>query len=199
MQLSGTLGERITALRIENRMSQKDLADLLYVNQATISRWEKGIRFPDDDLIVKMARRFGVDPEVLLNPALPVPVVILVDDEPISLEINVPMMQQYLPGAEIRGFSNSRGALAYAAEKQIDAAFLDIDLFRESGIDLAEKLAALWPDINIVFLTGHPEFMKEAFSLHASGYILKPMTPADFAHEINHLRFPVEGLGPIEI
>lgn len=199
MQLSGTLGERITALRIENRMSQKDLADLLYVNQATISRWEKGIRFPDDDLIVKMARRFGVDPEVLLNPALPVPVVILVDDEPISLEINVPMMQQYLPGAEIRGFSNSRGALAYAAEKHIDAAFLDIDLFRESGIDLAEKLAALWPDINIVFLTGHPEFMKEAFSLHASGYILKPMTPADFAHEVNHLRFPVEGLGPIDI
>ncbi len=37
--------------------------------------------------------------------------------------------------------------------------------------------------------------MKEAFSLHASGYILKPMAPEDFLHEINHLRFPVEGLG----
>lgn len=197
MQPGGTLGERITALRIENRMSQKDLADLLYVNQATISRWEKGIRFPDDDLIVKMARRFGVDPAVLLNPAPPTPVLILVDDEEISLEINVPMMQELLPDAEIRGFSNSRGALAFAAQKRIDAAFLDIDLFRESGLDLAEKLAALYPNINIVFLTGHPEFMKEAFSLHASGYILKPMTPADFAHEINHLRFPVEGLGPI--
>lgn len=199
MTLTGTLGERITALRIESRMSQKDLADFLYVNQATVSRWEKGIRFPDDDLIIKMALRFGVDPAVLLNPSPAVPVVILVDDEEISLELNVPMMRQYLPGAEIRGFSDSRGALAFAAQKHIDAAFLDVDLFRESGLDLAEKLTELYPKINIIFLTGHPEFMKEAFSLHASGYILKPMTPADFAHEINHLRFPAEGLGPVAL
>ena len=196
MNLTGTLGDRITALRIESRMSQKDLADFLYVNQATISRWERGVRFPDDDLLVKMAQRFGVDPELLLNPSPAVPVIILVDDEEISLEVNVPMMRELAPGAQVFGFPSSRGALALAAERKIDAAFLDIDLFRESGIDLAEKLSAACPDINIIFLTGHPEFMKEAFSLHASGYILKPMTPDDFLHEINHLRYPVEGLGP---
>ena len=199
MILRGSLGEKITALRTENQMSQKDLADLLYVNQATVSRWEKNIRFPDDDLIVKMARRFGVDPEVLLNASAPVPVVILVDDEPISLEVNVPMMQQYLPDAEIRGFANGRTALAFAAEKKVDVAFLDIDLFSESGVDLARKLSGMYPSLNIIFLTGHPEFMKEAFELHVSGYVLKPMTPADFAHEINHLRFPVEGIGPVEV
>lgn len=192
--ISGSLGERITALRIENRMSQKDLADYLYVNQATVSRWEKGIRFPDDDLIVKMAMRFGVEPEVLLNPAPPVPCVILVDDEEISLEVNIPMMQKQLPEADVHGFSDSCGTLAFALQKRIDIAFLDIDLFRESGIDLADRLTQLYPDINIIFLTGHPEFMKEAFALHASGYILKPMTPADFLHEIRHLRYPVNGL-----
>ena len=194
MTLTGTIGERITALRIENRMSQKDLADFLYVNQATISRWEKGIRYPDDDLIVKMARRFGVNPSVLLDPMPFVPTVILVDDEEISLEVNIPMMRKYLPDAELRGFSNSRDALEYAEQKKIDAAFLDIDLFLESGLDLAKQLEDLYPNINIVFLTGHPEFMHEAFMMHASGYILKPMMPADFAHEINNLRYPVEGL-----
>ena len=199
MTLTGTIGEKITQLRIENRMSQKDLADFLYVNQATISRWEKGIRFPDDELIVKMALRFGVDPAVLLGTAPEPPVIILVDDEEISLEINVPLMQELLPDALIRGFATSRTALAFAAEKKVDVAFLDIDLFRESGVDLARSLSALYPSLNIIFLTGHPEFMKDAFELHVSGYILKPMTPADFAHEINHLRFPVEGLGPIEI
>ena len=199
MTLTGTIGEKITQLRIENRMSQKDLADFLYVNQATISRWEKGIRFPDDELIIKMALRFGVDPSVLLGTAPEPPVIILVDDEEISLEINVPLMQELLPGALIRGFATSRTALAFAAEKKVDVAFLDIDLFRESGVDLARSLSALYPSLNIIFLTGHPEFMKDAFELHVSGYILKPMTPADFAHEINHLRFPVEGLGPIEV
>ena len=89
MAITGTMGERITQLRIESRMSQKDLADFLYVNQETVSRWERGVRFPDDDLIVKMAKRFGVDPDVLLHPAPEPPIVILVDDEPISLEVNV--------------------------------------------------------------------------------------------------------------
>ena len=194
MPVTGTLGERITALRIENRMSQSDLADFLFVNQATISRWEKGIRFPDDDLIVKMAQRFGVDPSVLLAPAPEPPLIILVDDELISLEINIPMMQELFPTSEIRGFSSSNPALALAKERRIDIAFLDIDLFRESGLDLAEKLTALNPQINIIFLTGHPEFMKSAFHMHASGYILKPMAPEDCLHEVKHLRHPVEGL-----
>ena len=126
-----------------------------------------------------------------------VPTVILVDDEEISLEVNVPMMRQILPDAEIRGFSDSRSALEYASQNKIDAAFLDIDLFRESGLDLAQKLEELFPNINIIFLTGHPEFMHEAFMMHASGYILKPMMPADFVHEINHLRYPVEGLSAV--
>ena len=47
MQLSGSLGDRIASLRAKNRISQKELADYLYVNQGTVSRWEKGIRFPD--------------------------------------------------------------------------------------------------------------------------------------------------------
>ena len=196
MAITGTLGERITQLRIESRMSQKDLADFLYVNQATISRWEKGIRFPDDDLIVKMAKRFSVDPDVLLHPAPETPVVILVDDEPISLEVNVPMMQELAPTCEVRGFPDSRSTLDFAAKKRVDVAFLDIDLFRESGLDLARDLAAVCPDVNIIFLTGHPEFMKEAFSLHVSGYVIKPMSPDDFLHEMNHLRFPVAGLQP---
>ena len=191
---SASIGDRIAALRSKNHMSQKDLADLLYVNQGTISRWEKGIRYPDDDLIVKMAERFGIDPEELMSPPPAPPVIIIVDDEDISIEINVPMMQQHIPDAEIHGFSKGSQALALAKEKHIDIAFLDIELFRESGVDLAQKLIAIYPDINIIFLTGHPDFMKDAFSMHASGYILKPMSEEDFVKELGHLRYPVDGL-----
>ena len=198
MPITGTLGERITVLRIESRMSQKDLADFLYVNQATISRWERGIRFPDDALILKMAKRFGVDPEVLLNPTPEPPVIIHVDDEDISLEMNVQMMQENAPGCRVYGFSDGKSALAFAADNRVDIAFLDVDLFRESGLDLARNLSEIWPNVNIIFLTGHPEFMKDAFNLHVSGYVLKPMIPSDFLHEIAHLRYPVAGLEPSE-
>ena len=191
---AGTIGDRIAALRSKNHMSQKDLADFLYVNQGTISRWEKGIRFPDDDLIIKMAERSGIDPDELMSPPSAPPVIIIVDDEEISLEINVPMMQEHLPNAEIHGFSKGAHAMALAKEKHIDIAFLDIELFRESGVDLAQKLIAVYPEINIIFLTGHPDFMKDAFDMHASGYILKPMSPEDFLKELSHLRYPVDGL-----
>ena len=191
---SGTIGDRIASLRSKNHMSQKDLADFLYVNQGTVSRWEKGIRFPDDDLIIRMADRFGVDPGELLAPPPMPPVIILVDDEEISLEINVPMMQELIPDAEVYGYSKGSQALALAKDRRIDIAFLDIDLFRESGVELAQKLIALFPEINIIFLTGHPDYMKDAFDMHASGYILKPMSPEDFLQELSHLRYPVDGL-----
>ena len=191
---SASIGDRIAALRNKHHMSQKDLADLLYVNQGTISRWEKGIRYPDDDLIKKMAERFGIDPDELMSPPPAPPVVILVDDEDISLEINIPMMKEHIPDAEIYGFSKGSQAIALAKEKHIDIAFLDIDLFRENGVDLARKLIAQYMEINIIFLIGHPDFMKDAFSMHASGYILKPMSEEDFIRELSHLRYPVDGL-----
>ena len=191
---SVSIGDRIAALRSKHHMSQKDLADFLYVNQGTVSRWEKGIRFPDDDLIIRMAERFGIDPEELMSPPPAPPVIILVDDEDIALEINIPMMQEHLPDAEIYGFSKGSQAIALAREKHIDIAFLDIELFRENGVDLAQKLIALYPEINIIFLTGHPDFMKDAFDMHASGYILKPMSDEDFLKELSHLRYPVDGL-----
>jgi transcriptional regulator with XRE-family HTH domain len=35
------LGERIKALRIKNNMTQKNLADKLFVTAQAVSRWEK--------------------------------------------------------------------------------------------------------------------------------------------------------------
>ena len=106
MPLSGSLGERIAKLRTENRISQKELADLLYVNQGTVSRWEKGTRFPEEDLIYKMAERFGVDPEVLLSASTErTPVILLVDQEK-ELAKLVPLMEKLVPEAKIFGASS---------------------------------------------------------------------------------------------
>ena len=56
MAASNTLGELLVALRTKYRVSQKELADYLYVNQGTVSRWERGIRFPDIELIPQPKR-----------------------------------------------------------------------------------------------------------------------------------------------
>ena len=194
MPLSGSLGERIAKLRSENHVSQKELADLLFVNQGTVSRWEKGTRFPEEDLIYKMAKRFGVDPSVLLSASTEsTPVILLIDSEE-ELAKNVPLIRKLLPEAEIYGVSSVKEALLLVKERFVRIAFLETALKEGSGLRLAEELIRMVPEINIVFVTAHPEHMASAFRLHASGYILKPAVEEDFAHEIRHLRYPVKAL-----
>lgn len=46
-----TFGEFIKAKRIEKHFSQKDLADILFVTEGAVSKWERGISYPDITLI----------------------------------------------------------------------------------------------------------------------------------------------------
>ena len=175
MPLSGSLGERIAKLRTENRISQKELADLLYVNQGTVSRWEKGTRFPEEDLIYKMAERFGVDPEVLLSASTErTPVILLVDQEK-ELAKLVPLMEKLVPEAKIFGASSVKKVVQLVKDQYVRIAFLETEIGQEGGgLLLAEGLMRLVPEINIIFLTNSPAYMAKAFRMHASGYILKP-------------------------
>lgn len=55
-----------------------------------------------------------------------------------------------------------------------DVAFLDINMPRTSGIDLAIKL--LKNNIQIVFTTAYADYAVEAFELYAIDYVLKPVS-----------------------
>ena len=57
--------------------------------------------------------------------------------------------------------------------------------------ELAEKLKKLNSEINIVFCTGYGNYRDAAFELHASGYLMKPITPEKVKHELGNLRRPI--------
>ena len=197
MNGSNTIGELITTLRSKNRMSQKDLADFLYVNQGTVSRWERGIRFPDTELIEKMAALFGVDASVLIQAPLShteIPEILVVDDEPILLGDVAETVSEAIPESTVRPFRWASDALAYAEGHRIDIAFLDIELVGGNGLDLAKGLLRINPQCNIIFLTSHPEYTKEALDMFCSGYIIKPLTPSKIKEQIEHLRFGISGI-----
>ena len=197
MAKTNTIGELITELRSRNRMSQKDLADFLYVNQGTVSRWERGIRFPDTELIIKMAEQFGVDPAVMLKAPFnrtDTPEILLVEDELVMLDDCYRTLSEALPGASVHPFRWASDALQFAKSSRVDVAFLDIELQCSSGLDLAKELTALNPFVNVIFLTGHPEYAGEALDLFCSGYILKPLNKNKIRNQITHLRHSVSGL-----
>lgn len=117
--------------------------------------------------------------------------IIAVDDEKIALERLIKSIEMAAPETDVHGFQNPKEALAYMKESVCDVAFLDIRIKQFYGIHLAKEMKLLFPKINIIFATGYDEYCEDAFGLHASGYLLKPITPEKVKKELADLRHPV--------
>lgn len=63
------LGTTISKLRKEKGMTQKELAEKLYVSSSTVSKWEKNGVIPDVFMLKQLARILGVTLEELMSPA----------------------------------------------------------------------------------------------------------------------------------
>ncbi len=117
--------------------------------------------------------------------------IIAVDDEKIALERLISAIRQSQPDAEVTGFRSPNEAIANTAESLCDIAFLDVEMREMDGIDLAKRLKLQNPKINIIFTTGYSDYTGDAFSIHASGYVMKPITADKITAEIAELRHPV--------
>lgn len=58
--------EKLKELRSENELTQVELAEILSVHGMTISRWERGIAFPDIRVVIKLAMLFSISTDELL-------------------------------------------------------------------------------------------------------------------------------------
>lgn len=85
-------------------------------------------------------------------------------------------------------FTSCTAALEWAREHTVDIAFLDISMRGMGGLTLAEQLLKIQPEMKIVFCTGHSEYAVDAFRIHVSGYLMKPITPDAVQREIDHIK-----------
>ena len=113
---------------------------------------------------------------------------IAVDDEVYMLETLVEAVTASFDIEHTEAFSTCSAALAYASENPIDVAFLDINMRGIGGLGLAEKLVEIHPGCKIIFCTGYDEYAVSAFQLHASGYLIKPITAEAVQKEIDHIK-----------
>ena len=70
-------------IRKEKGLSQAQLANKMFVNDSTVTRWETGSRLPDAAMIARLARVLEVDASTLLSTAAESdesPNIIMVDD-----------------------------------------------------------------------------------------------------------------------
>lgn len=117
--------------------------------------------------------------------------IMAVDDERLGLANLTSLLTETMPEAEVTGFIRPTEAFSYLSENKVDIAFLDIEMGSWSGIELAKKCKDICPQVNIIFVTGHSQYTMDAFKIHASGYLLKPVHAQDLKAEISNLRHPL--------
>ena len=102
---------------------------------------------------------------------------ILVDDETVILKKIQAMVKDDGRVEVVGAYTDSQTAFLEAAETRPDCAFLDIEMPGLSGIELAERLTSLNPDLEVVFITAYNHYAAQAFEVNALDYLLKPIRP----------------------
>ena len=62
-----TFGSFIKAKRTEKNYSQKDLAEMLFVTEGAVSKWERGVSYPDITLISDICRALDITERELIT------------------------------------------------------------------------------------------------------------------------------------
>lgn len=115
-------------------------------------------------------------------------IAIAVDDEALMLGALVAAVEASPDITEVHKFSDCEETLKYVKNNRAEIAFLDINMRGMGGLALAEKILAFQPECKIIFCTGYEEYAISAFKLHASGYLLKPISAEDVQGEIDNIK-----------
>lgn len=113
------------------------------------------------------------------------------DEENVRMYIGK-LIQKQTDSCNITEFSSGEELLQFqnqADTEPIDILFLDISMGDTDGMTVAKQLRtrmeerkkAVWGSLPLlIFVTGYPEYMREAFSVNAFQYIVKPILENDF-------------------
>ena len=122
---------------------------------------------------------------------------ILIDDEPIALEVLEHMLAPYEEINIIGKYTKYTDALESLKYQKPDLIFLDIEMGEMNGLELAEVFIRQLDKVEIVFVTAYSEYAVEAFELNAIDYLLKPIQENRLLKAIERLKGKVR-IGNVE-
>ena len=119
------LGEKISSLRKERGMTQKQLAELLHVTDGAVSKWERGLNYPDLSLLELIACALDTNMSSLLSLEASTADQILKTITDLSIQERAQLVRQL----------RLRGCFKLVIEALILAAFIAAsNIFAEHGI-----------------------------------------------------------------
>jgi DNA-binding LytR/AlgR family response regulator len=108
--------------------------------------------------------------------------VIIVDDEPLALDVLETYINQMPELQLVRRCANALEANEALKTDDIDLMFLDIQMPQLTGIDFVKTLSK--PPM-VVFTTAYPNYAIQGFELNALDYLLKPVSLDRFMKAVN--------------
>ena len=156
---------RIKELRIQNNISQKDLAETIGVAPNTLSQYETGKREPDNSTLIKLAQYFGVTVDYLLK-----------NETPSEVPPNFPARLKYLREQKGVSYEQMANDTGYTPE--------DIEAFENGTKEPEFKTLSQFTDYfdtTMDFLTANePEDLSQV-AMHGGGRVIldnqKPLSP----------------------
>ena len=118
--------------------------------------------------------------------------ILIVDDERMPLEYLKRTVENEFTDATVNGFKRPSEALEYARKERVDLALLDIEMGGMNGLQLAKSLKEIYGNTNIIFTTGYSQYAADAYALHASGYLMKPVSVEAIVEAMDYLHHPIE-------
>ena len=119
-------------------------------------------------------------------------VTLSIDDQEEITDLMHMMLTKIAPNGIHLTADNILQALELLEAYDVQIVFIDIEMAGINGLESARILNERYNDINIIFVTGHPEYSLEAFDVHPSGFLTKPVCENDLIRELNNLRFPID-------
>lgn len=114
--------------------------------------------------------------------------VLIVDDDKAFLAILAERMQNR--GMEVSTAESAAVALQMLEKETYDAVLLDLLMPEMGGIEALQIMRRKQPEVQVIFLTGHPSVSKgvEAMKLGAMDFIPKPVDMNELTEKIKHAK-----------
>lgn len=103
--------------------------------------------------------------------------VLLVDDDRACLDGLISTLDAF-SYVSVSGTAKSGGEAASILRRMtVDLVFLDIEMANGNGFELARHIRNAYPQIMIVFLTGHVDFALDGYEYKPLDFLIKPVNP----------------------